>query len=201
MSQVPDIISECRNHKAFVPSSLLLADALVLQITDLRSEVTGASSECICFLAQTLGPAFSKAYSTLVASLLDRSGCGNALIRRHAQEAFEESIQYVHSGTILRTILTSFKNTKNKHIQLMCSDVFPVILDTWPLDRYKQIMPALGESLIFGMGSKNAATRDSCAKGFLAFEEEFPGKGAAFRKTLDPRTITLLDKIIEGLAS
>lgn len=199
MNSIPDIVADCRNYKTFVPSSLLLADALVLQISDLRSEVTGTGSEIICFLAQTLRQSFSKAYATVVVTLLERSGSMNTLIRRHAQECMEESIQYVHSGAILKTICSQFRLTKSKHVKLMCTDVMPIVLDTWPLDRYKQLIPQLGSCLVEGLKAQHAPNRDSCAKAFLAFEEEFPGQAATFRKNMDIRSVTLLEKTIAGL--
>ena len=110
-----------------------LADALVLQIQDRRSEITKQVSFTIIDIAKGLKHDMINILIILFSALLDRMKIGNPLIRTHFTNAIRQILIEVHDKSLIHDIYHQFKEIKHVDVQHELGKLMKLILVQWDI--------------------------------------------------------------------
>lgn len=163
LQDIEKMVLDCKEHERtnvtsptvqLVPVTLsahllTLAPSLIVQITDLRSEIVRQASHTLSFLAIQLPDvvsgdvvtqgAFHKCGAKVLPALLTVAASSNSVIRSYAVTAAQDVVAHVCSGGggaaggILPHLLTELKHTKNKNVKSLAMELLgESVMKRWP---------------------------------------------------------------------
>lgn len=204
MTEIIEIINEGNRNipsfdKSFGNGLWGIADVLVIQLGDLRSEITSTASQTICFLVDTFGLRFSRAAGKMMPAMITLSGQSNNLIRTHVRECVDDIFRKCQSKNMINAVIEELKSkSKNKKIQEACYEYLYMILDIWPMHKYKGLADALEHAILQGLKARTPETRETSAKCIGLYLGHFPSRKEQVYEALDTRARRLVDRIMDG---
>ena len=186
--------------KVFATYLANIAEPLVIQLGDLRSEITSIASQTVSFLAETFGVHFARTAAKMISGLLELSGATNNLIRSHVHEAVISILKHTHNKSVLKHILDTLKSSsKSKLIVEACSEYLVILLEIWPMNKYKSLLDDLDDVLINGLKARAPHTREISAKCVALVLHQFIDRREYIYSILDIRARKLVERMLDNL--
>ena len=172
-----------------------LSTSLVVQVTDLRSEVVRQSCHLLSFLALHVPAAFTKACTKLFPSLLKVASGTNGVIRSYAAPACVEVVEHVHHSSLLLDLLQELKTSKNKTALALASQLLQVALRVWGTRVLRKYAALMEESIVaLLLTAADASTRSTAGECGLLFLDHFPARSRPLLHALDARATKVVNE-------